>query len=98
MLSPNFESPANVLVVDDEQAMQAYARALLEPEGYQVETVSSGADALHLMRQGESPDVVLLDMLMPGLDGLQTLAQMHPGGSCPKGRHAVVRERQPQGS
>ena len=77
MLSPNFESPANVLVVDDEQPMQAYARALLEPEGYQVKTVSSGADALYLVRQGQSPDVVLLDMLMPGLDGLQTLEKMH---------------------
>jgi two-component system, NtrC family, response regulator AtoC len=77
MLSPKFESPANVLVVDDEQAMQAYARALLEPEGYQVETVSSGADALHLVRHGQLPDVVLLDLLMPGLDGLQTLEKMH---------------------
>jgi two-component system, NtrC family, response regulator AtoC len=77
MLSPKFECPANVLVVDDEQAMQTYTRALLEPEGYQVETVSSGADALFRVRQGQSPDVVLLDLLMPGLDGLQTLEQMH---------------------
>ncbi len=77
MLSPKFESSANVLIVDDEQTMQAYARALLEPEGYQVKTVSSGADALYLVRHGQSPDVVLLDLRMPGLDGLQTLEQMH---------------------
>ena len=77
MLSPKFESPANVLVVDDEQTMQNYTRALLEPEGYQVETVSSGADALFRVRRGQSPDVVLLDMLMPGLTGLQTLEKMH---------------------
>jgi len=77
MLSPKCECPANVLVVDDEQTMQNYTRALLEPEGYQVETVSSGADALFRVQRGQSPDVVLLDMLMPGLTGLQTLEKMH---------------------
>ena len=76
MLSAKFEFPANLLVVDDEPAMQRYLRTLLEAEGHRVETVGSGGDALLRVKQGQTPDLVLLDLLMPGLDGLQTLQQL----------------------
>ncbi len=76
MPSPTLESPAQVVVVDDEPAMLRYLRALLESEGHGVETAGSGFDALQRIKQGPKPDLILLDMLMPGLDGLQTLQQI----------------------
>src|SRR5256885_320019 len=64
---------ATILVVDDSPAMLRYLRLILEIDSYQVETASNGADALLLIRQGYSPAVVLLDLQMPGMDGLKTL-------------------------
>jgi two-component system chemotaxis response regulator CheY len=67
---------ATVLVVDDSPAMLRYLRLLLEVDSYHVETVSNGADALRRIRQGCSPAVVLLDLQMPGMDGLKTLRRL----------------------
>jgi DNA-binding NtrC family response regulator len=53
--------------------MLRYLRIILEIDSYQVETASNGADALLRIRQGYSPAVVLLDLQMPGMDGLKTL-------------------------
>ena len=64
---------ANILVVDDSPAMLRYLRLILEIDSYQVETASNGAEALLRIRQGYSPAVVLLDLQMPGMDGLKTL-------------------------
>ena len=66
----------NILLVDDEPGMLRYIRTLLEVDSYKVETASSGNDALQRVQRGLSPDLVLLDLLMPGLDGLQTLEQL----------------------
>lgn len=66
----------NILVVDDEPSMLRYLRTLLEVESYRVATASSGEEALQCLQQGPVPDVVLLDVLMPGMDGLQALEQM----------------------
>jgi DNA-binding NtrC family response regulator len=65
-----------MLVVDDELAIQRYMRTLMELEGHRVETASSGSDALEKMNQELKPDFVFLDLLMPGLDGLETLEQL----------------------
>lgn len=62
-----------ILVVDDSPAMRRYLRLLLESDSYLVETAESGLEALHCVQRGRTPDVVLLDMQMPDLDGLQTL-------------------------
>jgi len=67
---------ANILVVDDEPSMQRYLRTLLEIDSYQVETVSSGADAMERVQKSPIPDLVLLDLLMPQLDGMQTLQRL----------------------
>ena len=65
-----------ILVVDDSPAMLRYLRLLLEVDSYQVETASNGADALRRIRHGCSPAVVLLDVQMPGMDGLKTLRRL----------------------
>jgi len=68
--------PANILLVDDEPGMQRYIRTLLEVDNYKVETASTGEEALELFQKGLRPDMVLLDLLMPGIDGLQTLEEL----------------------
>src|SRR5437762_82691 len=73
---------ANILLVDDEPGMLRYIRTLLEVNEYKVETATTGEEALERVQKGLEPDLVLLDLLMPGIDGLQTLEQlreMRPG-------------------
>jgi two-component system, NtrC family, response regulator AtoC len=73
---------ANILLVDDEPGMLRYIRTLLEVDDHKVETASTGEEALERVQKGLHPDLVLLDLLMPGIDGLQTLEQlrrMKPG-------------------
>jgi DNA-binding NtrC family response regulator len=65
-----------ILVVDDEPSMLGYVRTLLEVESYKVETVSNGPDAVKRVGEEPPPSLVLLDMLMPKMDGLQTLEQI----------------------
>ena len=67
---------AAILVVDDSPDMLRYLRLLLETDSYQVETASNGADALLRIREGYAPAVVLLDLQMPGMDGLKTLQRL----------------------
>lgn len=70
-------SAGNILVVDDEQHMLNYLRTLLEVEGYEVEAVSSGLEALERVQKDPVPGLILLDVAMPGLDGLQTLERLN---------------------
>jgi len=67
---------AKILLVDDEPAMLRYIRTLLEVDDYKVETASTGEEALLRVDKGMEPDLVLLDVLMPGIDGLATLEQL----------------------
>jgi two-component system, NtrC family, response regulator AtoC len=67
---------ANILVVDDEPGMRRYLQTLLEVDSYQVTTAQNGPEAVKRLRGGSRPDLVLLDLLMPELDGLQTLEQL----------------------
>ncbi|MFZ0286489.1 MAG: response regulator [Terriglobales bacterium] len=72
---------ATVLVVEDSPELQNYLRLLLEVDRYQVEIAGNGEEALLRMNDGCDPRVVLLDMQMPGMDGLETLRilrQLHP--------------------
>ena len=57
-----------VLIVDDEPDIRATVSAMLEIEGYDVDEAANGADALHAIER-QAPDVILLDMRMPVLDG-----------------------------
>ena len=67
---------AQILLVDDEPGMLRYIRTLLEVDDHKVETASTGEEALERVQKGLRPDLVLLDLLMPGIDGLQTLEQL----------------------
>jgi DNA-binding response OmpR family regulator len=61
---------AKILVVDDEKRLVALVEAYLKQEGYGVLTASNGQEALHLARQ-EKPDLILLDIMMPEMDGFE---------------------------
>ncbi len=65
-----------VLVVDDEPSMLGYMRTLLELDSYTVETVASGAEAVQRVSCDPQPGLVLLDLVMPGQDGLETLEKL----------------------
>ncbi|MCL6565072.1 MAG: sigma-54 dependent transcriptional regulator [Acidobacteriia bacterium] len=65
-----------ILVVDDEPSIRKYLQTLLEVDGYQVETVASGKEALERIGAGERPDFIILDVLMEEMDGLETLREM----------------------
>ncbi len=72
---PDPQSPARVLVVDDEPHARTGLRALLVDEGFDVMLAESGAAALEKIESG-APDVVLTDLRMPGLDGMGLLAKI----------------------
>jgi len=70
----------SVLVVDDERLLRSNLRALLEESGYEVREADSGKAALEALAQ-EEPGVVLLDMSMPDLSGLEVLRRIRESGS-----------------
>src|SRR6267143_3649485 len=65
--------PAMIAVVDDDSGFAGYLRTFLALRGYEARSYSRGDEIVAAIRQGEPPDIVLLDVAMPGMDGLQTL-------------------------
>jgi two-component system NtrC family response regulator len=61
-----------ILIVDDERNYLVVLEALLSPEGYEIVTTDSGAEALRLFR-GSDIDLVITDMKMPGMSGMELL-------------------------
>src|SRR5690348_13054206 len=64
---------AKILLVDDEPGMLRYIRTLLEVDDHEVQTACTGEEAIDIVQKGMQPNLVLLDLLMPGIDGLETL-------------------------
>src|SRR5882757_5701419 len=64
-----------ILVVDDEPSIRKYLQTLLEVDGFDVEAVSSGREALERVKKGERPDFIILDVLMPELNVLDTVKE-----------------------
>jgi len=60
-----------ILIIEDEQSLLKLLTAQLEKKGWEVISASEGYDALERLR--EKPDIVLLDILLPGLDGIEVL-------------------------
>ena len=68
-------STANILIVDDETHNRKLLELLLQPEGYATLCAASGEEALALIAQSP-PDLILLDIMMPGMDGYSVAAQL----------------------
>lgn len=67
--------PAKILVVDDEPAIREYLKMVLTETGYTVLVAADGREALPVAVQ-EQPDLILLDIMMPHLDGIATCQQL----------------------
>lgn len=66
---------ARVLIVDDEVSNRALLEVMLAPEGFDLQMASTGAEALTMVAE-RSPDLILLDVMMPGMDGYQVAAAL----------------------
>ncbi|HEY7941400.1 MAG TPA: response regulator transcription factor [Candidatus Limnocylindrales bacterium] len=74
--------PLRILVVDDDPAMVGAITALVGTEGHQVITAYDGLTAVRRMRE-DAPDIVLLDLAMPGPDGFAVAGQIRAAGTTP---------------
>jgi two-component system, OmpR family, response regulator MprA len=70
-----------ILVVDDERAVRESLRRALELEGYEIELAADGNEALHRLEGEAEPDAMILDVLMPGVDGLEVCRRLRSSGS-----------------
>jgi len=69
------EKKMRIMVVDDEERFLASTKKLLEKKGYTVETAAGGAEALDKLIMAQ-PQVIILDVKMPGMDGIETLKEI----------------------
>jgi two-component system response regulator MprA len=75
-------SPSRILVVDDERALRDSLRRALSLEGYEVTLASDGEEALsRLVAREVEPDAIVLDVLMPGVDGLEVARRLRHAGN-----------------
>jgi two-component system, OmpR family, response regulator MprA len=70
-----------ILVVDDEPAVRESLRRALALDGYEVELATDGEEALTRLNAATQPDAVILDILMPGIDGLEVCRRLRSTGS-----------------
>jgi two-component system, NtrC family, response regulator AtoC len=80
-----------VAIVDDDSSFAAYLKTFLSLRGYEARCYTRGDELLASMNQNEAPDVVLLDVMMPGLDGLATLRALK--GSRPEAQVIMLSGR-----
>jgi two-component system, OmpR family, response regulator MprA len=74
--------PVKILVVDDERAVRESLQRALELEGYETELAEDGVEALARLSDGNGqPDAVILDVLMPGMDGLEVCRRLRRNGN-----------------
>ncbi|HDH27605.1 MAG TPA: response regulator [Euryarchaeota archaeon] len=61
-----------VMVVDDDGQLRSVVKTILKKEGYKVVEAGSGERCIELLKSGEKPDLILLDVMMPDMDGWET--------------------------
>ena len=83
---------ADVLVVEDDEVIRGMLVFLLEGEGHDVEAAADGAEALEVLRR-RTPDCVVLDLMMPGVDGLTVLRTRQAEGIGADARVVVLTAR-----
>jgi two-component system KDP operon response regulator KdpE len=75
--------PKTILVVDDEPRIVQFVTMNLELEGFQVVGASNGPEALDRLSASPGPDLVVLDVMMPGMDGFETLGRIREISNVP---------------
>jgi CheY-like chemotaxis protein len=84
--APSAGRPARVLIVDDERVNRQLLEIMLEPEGYELSSAPSGDEALAIVAR-QPPDLVVLDVMMPGMNGYVVTAKIKDS---PASRHIQV--------
>ena len=79
-----------VLVVDNEESDRDLLVSLLEPLGFELRVAASGHDCLDLLAAGYQPDVILMDLAMPGIDGWETIRRVRALHTAPLGEDAGI--------
>jgi CheY-like chemotaxis protein len=69
-----------ILVTDDSETVLLMLQRRLEQAGYEVVTSSDGPGALEVLAGADAPDLVLLDAMMPGKSGIETLHELRASG------------------
>ena len=67
---------ANVLIVEDERVSRRALAALMAASGYETEAAGSAEEALNVVRSGTKPDIALVDLDLPGMNGLDFIGQL----------------------
>lgn len=84
------ENSSSILVVDDNPEIREIIQVLLGGEGYLVETAGNGVKALEMLENREY-DLIILDIMMPGMDGYQTCRKMREESNAPIRRYQVYK-------
>jgi two-component system, OmpR family, response regulator MprA len=71
-----------ILIIEDDEGIVRVLRRALSYEGYTVDTALDGENGLHLARD-HHPDLVILDLMLPGMDGIEVCQRLRSGGSVP---------------
>ncbi len=89
LAAEGIEEVKRVLVVDDDQDIRDLLQMLLESEGYQVATAADGVAAVEFLTRAEDAWIVLLDVMLPRLDGMEVCARLRAAGPT-AARHRVA--------
>ena len=85
-----------ILIVDDDSFLLDMYALKFSQNDFEVHTVPSGVQALEKLKSGLSPDVILMDIIMPELDGFKTLAQINEQKLCPNGVKIILSNKSEQ--
>ena len=77
------EEKIRILAVDDEPDLRALLRILLVNKGYDVQESSSGSEAVELLRRDGRVDLIIMDIMMPGLSGVDACARIREFSTAP---------------
>ena len=70
------QNPRKIFVVDDEELVRSVATEILVHLGYEVDSASNGEEAVARIEAGDRPDCILLDVVMPGIGGVEALRRI----------------------
>lgn len=84
------DSPKSILIVDDDKFLLDMYAMKFKEKGYQVESAPGGAAAVARLSDGLEPSVVLLDLVMPGMDGFELLGEIKTKKLSPKSALVIL--------